>query len=71
MCFLAKGYKVLDLDTRKVFVSIDVQFVENIFPFKDIQATPPHLLFPASSQFVDEDPLSMDLSTDNPCTDNS
>jgi len=30
-----KGYKLYDLDTRKIFHSRDVIFQENIFPFKD------------------------------------
>lgn len=28
-----KGYRVLDLETKSVFISRDVQFVEHIFPF--------------------------------------
>lgn len=30
-----KGYKVLDLATRSIFVSRDVQFHEDVFPFRD------------------------------------
>ena len=29
-----KGYRVFDLETRKIFTSRDVKFVENILPFK-------------------------------------
>lgn len=36
-----KGYKVLNLDTNQVFISRDVKFVENIFPFRIFQL---HLL---------------------------
>ena len=41
-----KGYKLMDIQTRAIFVSRDVRFVENVFPFqKDslcayIQPTP-------------------------------
>lgn len=28
-----KGYRVIDLETKRVFISRDVQFVEHIFPF--------------------------------------
>ena len=30
-----KGYKVLDLATRSIFVSRDIQFHEDVFPFRD------------------------------------
>lgn len=40
-----KAYKVLDLDTRKVFVSRDVTFSEHVFPFKHMQCAPPSHLF--------------------------
>jgi len=29
-----KGYKLLDIKTRKPFISRDVKFHENIFPFQ-------------------------------------
>lgn len=31
--YYQKGYKLLDLETKKIFVSKDVIFKENIFPF--------------------------------------
>lgn len=31
--------------------------METVFPFKDIEVTAPHILFPSSSVFVDTDPL--------------
>lgn len=40
-----KGYKVLNLDTKKVFVSRDVHFLENVFPFKIFQVHHQHLYF--------------------------
>ncbi|GKA96093.1 putative RNA-directed DNA polymerase [Tanacetum coccineum] len=33
-----KGYKILDLETRKIIVSRDVNFHEENFPFKNVQA---------------------------------
>ena len=39
-----KGYKLFDLETRKIFVSWDVKFHENTFPFKqNIPPIPPSL----------------------------
>ncbi|GAA0163745.1 transmembrane signal receptor [Lithospermum erythrorhizon] len=36
---LQKGWKVLDLDTRELFISRDVRFVENEFPFASSHGT--------------------------------
>lgn len=33
-----KGYHVYDLETREIYTSRDVRFIENIFPYK----TPDH-----------------------------
>lgn len=55
--YAKKAYKVLSLETKQVFVSRDVKFIENIFPLKDIQPQAPSLLFPSSHQFIDDDPL--------------
>lgn len=55
--YAKKGYKVLNLDTKQIFVSRDVRFVETIFPFKQIEVTPPHALFPPSSVYIEDDPL--------------
>ena len=43
--FAQKAYKVLDLQTKKVFVTRDVYFLEHQFPFSSIDAsvTPAHL----------------------------
>ena len=38
--FGQKGYKVYDLTTHKCFVTRDIIFKEDIFPFKDINALP-------------------------------
>lgn len=43
--FSQKAYKVLNLDTRKVFVSRDVTFSEHVFPFKHLNSTTPSHLF--------------------------
>ncbi|GJY94155.1 retrovirus-related pol polyprotein from transposon TNT 1-94 [Tanacetum coccineum] len=31
-----KGYKIYDIEDRKIIVSVDVSFMENVFPFKNI-----------------------------------
>lgn len=36
--YAQKGYRVMDLATRKFFVSRDVQFAEHMFPFKTISS---------------------------------
>ncbi|XP_070026075.1 uncharacterized protein [Nicotiana sylvestris] len=40
-----KGYKVLDVETKKVFVSRDVKFCEDIFPFSSSSSDIASLLF--------------------------
>lgn len=55
--FGTKGYKVLDLETRKVFISRHVQFVETVFPFKSIPSTIPSQLFTSSLSDNTTDPL--------------
>lgn len=39
-----------------MFISRDVRFIENVFPYKDLS---PQVLFPASPHYVDDDPLLM------------
>lgn len=55
--YAIKGYKILNLSTRQVFISRDVQFIETVFPFKDLDVTPPQLLFPPSSVYIEDEPL--------------
>ncbi|XP_074377150.1 uncharacterized protein LOC141718671 [Apium graveolens] len=55
-----KGYRVLNLETKKVFVSQNVQFVEHIFPFRDIPSVEPQILFHSPS-IIPDDPLGTDL----------
>lgn len=50
------GYRVLDLSTKKVFISRNVQFIEHILPFKDVPMSVPSQLFPSSISST-EDPL--------------
>ena len=65
-----KAYKLLDLTTKKVFTSQDVQFHEKIFPFQGIQHSSETLL-PASTHYISETqfftpqecPSSSDTST--------
>lgn len=35
-----KGYKLLDLTTKQEFVSRDVTFAENVFPYNTSNSTP-------------------------------
>ncbi|XP_019255056.1 PREDICTED: uncharacterized protein LOC109233632 [Nicotiana attenuata] len=61
--FGTKGYKVLDLATKRIHVSRDVQFYENIFPFAT-NSEPSPSSFPSSFSnstptFVDSDPCSL------------
>lgn len=55
-----QGYKVLNLDTKQVFVSRDVKFVETSFPFDNITAidstTLPTLFPPVPCFAYDSDP---------------
>lgn len=55
--YVQKGYKVLDLESKKVFISRDVRFVKNVFPFKNVSSQPPQMLFPPLPIYVDDDPL--------------
>ena len=64
-----KGWVVCDLESDKLFVSRDVVFHENIFPYRDISptdkssdATVPNHMIP---QIVDmEDPGELEVSVD-------
>lgn len=49
--FAKKGYRVLDLQTKHVFVSRDVCFYEDIFPFKHIDTPSLAQLFPNMTIF--------------------
>lgn len=60
-----KGYKLLNLDTKKVFVSRDVQFHESIYPFSVNSSTSPSL-FPISSPI--SEPSMTNIPTDSPPT---
>jgi hypothetical protein len=64
-----KGYKLLDLESHKIFVSRDVRFHENIFPYKKIPSPntfpipAPNLHYNPSSTH-DIDPLTHDIAQD-------
>lgn len=48
-----KGYRVMALDTKKCYISRDVIFVENIFPFQSHSNTITHSsLFPAENSIA-------------------
>jgi len=63
--FGKKGWKVMDLASRDVFVSQNVLFEEHIFPFKttreETSASPPPPLF-QPDEFYDELPASSSSS---------
>lgn len=63
-----KGYKLLELSTRKVFVSRDVRFHESHFPFTEINIAH-HPIFPTSI-FNSEptSPLTSPAQTQLACT---
>nr|GMD76419.1 uncharacterized protein LOC109166898 [Ipomoea batatas] len=63
-----KGYKLLDVQTREVFLSRDVSFYENIFPFENIHAKKhPDLILP----FEGVSCLNIDEDTPLPTAENS
>jgi hypothetical protein len=51
-----KGYRLLDLDTRQIFVSRDVIFYENSFPFHTSQHSIP--LVPTTTSMVLPSPIN-------------
>lgn len=57
-----KGYRLYDLDTRTFFISRDVVFGEEIFPFKLLKSN--EEIFPLLSPFIDNaDANDCDQST--------
>lgn len=63
--FGQKGYRVLNFDTRQVFTSRDVQFVEHEFPFATMQQNEiPTTLFSSFDSSCLDDPLTINLSSD-------
>ncbi|KAI9185621.1 hypothetical protein LWI28_008887 [Acer negundo] len=52
-----KGYRVYDLELRKVSVSRDVTFFENEFPFKHTSAASESLMIPTPTNFIFDDDL--------------
>ena len=68
--FGVKGYKLLDLTTKKIFVSRDVHFLETVFPFiSPSHSFSPHTSIPLPHLFpsVAQPPTSLlDFPTSNP-----
>lgn len=50
--FTSKGYILLDINTKQLFVSRDVLFVEHIFPFKEFLITSSISSASGSSSFL-------------------
>jgi hypothetical protein len=61
--FQQKGYKLLDIDTHSIFISIDVIFHESIFPFAvgSLHSSSDGVFLPSNSHYVLPNPIS-DLS---------
>lgn len=60
-----KGYKLLNLETRTFFVSRDVIFREDIFPFKNADDDGPRVFVDVSSDAFNYDPLYGPLVLEN------
>lgn len=56
-----KGYILLDLTNKSLFVHREVIFRENIFPIKDTEHVQPQL-FPSMSQAMSEDDITYQLA---------
>ena len=66
-----KGYKLLDIKTRKTFISRDVKFHEHIFPFQENTiSTAPDIFHPVTPVFhppnLDDDTYSLDHNLPSP-----
>lgn len=62
--FGKKGYKVMDLSTRKSYVSKDVTFIKHIFPFQNMSVHfEPHL-FPTISPLCESEETSISFVTE-------
>ncbi|XP_074363225.1 uncharacterized protein LOC141703653 [Apium graveolens] len=57
--YAKKDYKILNLNTKQVCISRDVQFVENQFPFQNIVVSAPSTIFINTSSSFDLDPLTV------------
>ncbi|KAK1368489.1 hypothetical protein POM88_034581 [Heracleum sosnowskyi] len=67
-----KAYKVLDLDSKKVFHSRDVLFIEDTFPFQNLNFTEPLHLFPTEFPLhCDSDSVNNHLSISSPAISDS
>lgn len=55
--FAKKEYRVIDLQTRHLFISRDVVFNKSIFPFKDIHTPSIDQLYPTLQNYTECDPL--------------
>lgn len=66
-----KGYKLLDLQRKKIFVSMDVKFHENIYSFSTYSSDPNQfsstpIFSPSDSQDVTEPPKFDKVSDSQP-----
>lgn len=69
--FATKGYRVLDLESRKVFISRDVFFVEDCFSFQSLTSNSSPLLFYDQPVTIDDDPLFFSIPLQSQSATNS
>jgi len=60
--FAIKGYKLLDLHSKRIFISRDVTFYESIFPFQSIPSSTSPSSFDPLSQICTLDALPLPIS---------
>ncbi|DBA01903.1 TPA: LOW QUALITY PROTEIN: hypothetical protein N0F65_005092, partial [Lagenidium giganteum] len=60
-----KGYRLMDVTTRKIVYSPDVDFDETVFPTIDLQQVPTTLTRPTSSPGIPQD-IPLTRETDAP-----
>lgn len=65
--FGIKGYRLLDLDTKKIFISRNVIFYETIFPFKDYNISNVDILSNPNERIFTQD---LDILIPNPLVNN-
>lgn len=61
--YAKKGWTLFDLDTREIFVSRDVTFVEGVFPYSDVSSTAEDIPYDGN-RLVDLDAISFDDEDD-------
>lgn len=60
-----KGYRVMDIQSRKCYNSRDVYFVDDVYPFLTLQSSSNNSLFPSLTFIADDTPLSIIWTSDD------